>query len=291
VNNTIDIGSTASKFKNLHINSVTGLTTPVNPSDAASKSYVDGLVTPTMTSNSQNGYMTTASSNYDASFAAFKAYDNRPFEGQGVDPVTGVPVGFAWAWSWASEINSFSGSIPRDSHTKFGVTALQEWHQMELPASVSMKTFKHKARGDSSYNGAPRDFKVYTSTDGSTWALLLTVVNHSQTSHVQENEWLINGFGKYIGISITKNNGASAVVLGEIIVKGYSPVKSYADSLVGRLNVYTRATMPPMPDTSLLGAMIYVTDADPGAFPGCPLYCDGANWKKVTEKSSIFPPP
>jgi hypothetical protein len=67
--------------------------------------------------------------------------------------------------------------------------------------------------------------------------------------------------------------------------------KLYVDSLVGRLNVYTRATMPTMPNAALLGAMIYVTDADATASPGCPVYCDGVNWKKVTEKSAILPPP
>jgi hypothetical protein len=44
------------------------------------------------------------------------------------------------------------------------------------------------------------------------------------------------------------------------------------------------------PDYSLLGRMIYVTDADPGADPGCPLYCTGTAWKKVTEKSVVTYP-
>jgi hypothetical protein len=211
----------------------TTLRNPVNPRDAVNQQSITGLVTPTMLSASQDGYTVTASSVWSNSaiFQPWRVFNNLPNEGLQTLQADGNLVGFDYGWSWGSfggtfDVTTFNATV---LNNKFGLNINQEWIQMELPQSVSMKSFKHKARGDNAYNGAIRDFQVLTSTDGITWVVLLTVVGHVQTSRGQEDEWVIDGFGKYIGISITKNNGASALNMGEVFVRGDSFVREYVD--------------------------------------------------------------
>jgi hypothetical protein len=211
----------------------TTLPNPVNPRDAVNQQSITGLVTPTMTSASQDGYTVTASSVWgnSAIFQPWRVFNNLPNEGLQTLQADGNLVGFDYGWSWGSfggtfDVTTFNATV---LNNKFGLNINQEWIQMELPQSVSMKSFKHKARGDNAYNGAIRDFQVLTSTDGITWVVLLTVTGHVQTSRGQEDEWAIDGFGKYIGISITKNNGASALNMGEVFVRGDSFVREYVD--------------------------------------------------------------
>lgn len=58
LDSTYDLGSSTLKWDNLYVNTVTGLTTPVNPTDAATKDYVDNLTSGATTSvTSVNGYL------------------------------------------------------------------------------------------------------------------------------------------------------------------------------------------------------------------------------------------
>jgi YHS domain-containing protein len=237
-NGTIDLGSSTLNFKDLHANSVqtdkvSGLLNPVNPLDGVNQQSITGSVTPVMTSDSQDGYIATASSIWDpALFSLHGPYNNKPYEGQQTIQSNGNLIGSNFNWSWTSGDGSFNTTthVAVNTILKFGLNIAQEWHQLELPQSVSMKSFKHKARGDTAFVYFPRDFQLFTSLDGITWTLLLTVTDLVQTSVGQEDEWQINGTGKYIGISITKNQGASAVSLGEIFVRGDSFVKDYVDA-------------------------------------------------------------
>jgi hypothetical protein len=118
------------------------------------------------------------------------------------------------------------------------------------------------------------------------WTLLLTVTNHVQTTNTQEIEWNVNGYGSFIGVSITKNNLMSDgwCSLGEIFVKGYTPIKDYVDSLFGKLPHYTVANLP---TDATDGDMAFCTNCVPVRQP---VYWDSLAgtsgfWRKTTEST------
>jgi hypothetical protein len=210
----------------------------------------DGVVivyskNPVMTSNNQEGFITTASSFYNPSFQAYQIYNNLPEEG-----VFGsTPSEFSYYWGWASGIGTFENNLATNPRTKFGITANQEWHQLEMPQSRTFSSFKIKGRGDFSPTSSIRDYKVLISEDGITWTTVLTVTDYIQTIQLEEAEYSITGTGKYLGISITKNNGSDSSLIGEVFLTFSDDIKHFwkegyfEELFVGPLAINVLATI------------------------------------------------
>lgn len=162
---------------------------------------------PKMTSDSQGGYETSASSRYDSGHAAFCAFDG-------------------------------------DSNTKWASKGTGEsWLQIKFPDTVIATAFRLISRSDGYTDQAPRDFKIQGSVDGVSWTNILEIGGFvwSDTGQVLLLDASHNTQSyQYYRLLITANNGGGDFSLGDFEIgslkKEFKRLLNKYDYLVPILN-------------------------------------------------------
>ena len=113
--------------------------------------YTEEYIVPVMSSSSQDGYVASASSEFNSEHAAYLAFDRN------IDT------------KWATQDN---------------ITPPQ-WLQIKLPTAKKCAILELSSRNDRWWNQIPKDFILQGSNDGSTWTDLLTQSGTSWTSQAQ----------------------------------------------------------------------------------------------------------
>ena len=141
---------------------------------------------PTLSSNSQDGYEVTASSNYGSHYP-YHAFDNS----SGVDN------------KWLSADSDVNGA----------------WLKIELPEATAANTFQIQSPNEGYRNRAPKKFKIQGSNDDTIWTDLISEINLSWTQN-QMRKWNIENETafKFFRILIEESNGANFVDIGEFTI-------------------------------------------------------------------------
>jgi len=141
-------------------------------------------VVPVMNSNSQDGYVVSAKSYYDDSYAPWKSF-NRTSNGDN-------------CWACGNDDQT-------DSNKECNV-----WMQVQLPTAQAVSLLNIVARNGAS-NQAPSSFILKGSNDGETWTSLLTVTDQSEYNNLT---WSITDSTAYLyyRIDISKTNRANSHV-------------------------------------------------------------------------------
>ena len=132
---------------------------------------------PIMTSQCENGYMTSASTTWDENHLSFYAFDGNT------------------KTRWASK----------------GLG--EQWIQIELPKPAIYNVVRIASRGDGCLDQSPKDFSIQGSLNKSDWVTLITLsgiqwneLGQIQSFHFPKNETAF----RYYRLFITANNGSSA---------------------------------------------------------------------------------
>ena len=137
--------------------------------------YEDEYLVPIMSSDSQDGYIASASSSYSAGYAPWKAF-NRTASGEGD----------CWCASSAST-----------SDSNYYVNG---WLQIQLPEAKCANYVTMVCRSGSMENSlkSPRDWTLKGSNDGETWTTLLTVTDQIPTSVAQSFSYPLENTNSYL---------------------------------------------------------------------------------------------
>jgi hypothetical protein len=196
-----------------------------------------------MTAATTAGYTASASSQRDATYPAYQAFNNIFNSGSYTD-----------GWNNATNTNydgtdnSYNPSA--DTPTRnLGIGAVDgEWLKLELPVKVLLQTFKIYSRWNDPTR-APEDFRVYGSNDNANWTELLSVSGQQPPASGQEYEIIqTNVHYKYFGLVVTKiwsQNNYFAIDLVEYYgTPEYDPEAHGADVIV--------RSVPNVPNTDWL---------------------------------------
>ncbi len=153
--------------------------------DPGKRHLNENRLVPKLSSNSQDGYEASASSQYDGNHAPFYAFDG------------------ASNTKWAS----------RGTGT--------QWLQIKLPTATISNVVQIISRSDGNFNNqAPRDFEIRGSNDGETWTTLTSQIGVSWSSQGQIRRFDFENENAYLyyRLVITANNGGGDYSLGEFII-------------------------------------------------------------------------
>ena len=152
-----------------------------------------------MTAATTAGYTASASSQRDATYPAYQAFNNIFNSGSYTD---------GWVNSTNTNYNGTDNSYNPSADTptlNLGIGAVDgEWLKLELPVKVLLQSFKIYARWNDP-SRAPEDFRVYGSNDNANWTELLSVSGQQPPATGQEYEIIqTNVYYKYFGLVVTK---------------------------------------------------------------------------------------
>ena len=141
---------------------------------------------PTMSSNSQDGYIASAKTQYSNTYAAWKAFNGTAINGND---------------GWAAADNARSDANQN----------CDTWLQIQLPEAQIANTLYLRVRSEgSNMTQNPRDFTLNASNDGENWTTLLTQTDQSYTEGTWEFE--NDTAYSYYRLCITRTNQANAHV-------------------------------------------------------------------------------
>jgi hypothetical protein len=151
---------------------------------------------PKMTSNSQNGYVASASNAYSGDYEAYRAFDGN------------LSASGKWSTAEGHHLNS--------------------WVQIELPEGAAANYFTLAAPNEGLRERSPKDFKIQGSLNGVDWVDLVSEEGLSWQS-AQIREWEIENavsYGFYRVFVFTINGGNIAdvgefgIYLKSVVVEG-----------------------------------------------------------------------
>jgi hypothetical protein len=152
-----------------------------------------------MGAGTTGGYVASASSQRDAGYPAYQAFNNIFNSGSYTD-----------GWNNSTNTNydgtDYSYNPSADTPTlNLGIGAVDgEWLKLELPVKVLLQSFKIYSRWNDP-SRAPEDFRVYGSNDNANWTELLSVSGQQPPATGQEYEIIqTNVYYKYFGLVVTK---------------------------------------------------------------------------------------
>ena len=148
-------------------------------------------IIPRLSSNAQDGYEVSASSQWDGGHAPFYAFDGNTQS------------------RWASS------------------TSGQSWLQVKLPYAVAAQKFLLTARGDSSLNQSPSHFIIQASNDGETWDDLLeentTWTSLGETQIFESNNETLYLYYRILILSNAGSSDACALSGFNMVVVEHNP--------------------------------------------------------------------
>ena len=142
-----------------------------NPNDenwtvTRQEAAIDPLyLVPIMTSNSQDGYITSASSEYDSAYQAWKAFNRTTDE-------------------WATSNNNKSD----------GSGYCTAWLEVQMPTANIANAIQIVSRAGAAQPQTPKSFKVQGSNDGSEWTDLCT---QTDVANYTNQTWNFENLTKY----------------------------------------------------------------------------------------------
>jgi len=181
-----------------------------------------------LTSASQDGYVVTASSQYDVAYAAYHTFN---------DVLQDIEAG-AGGILWTSAVSTYPASGGFYVGTTYGIgTTYGEFVKLELPYKIKPKEvriFPRTFQGGGAGNAqSPAQFKIFGSNDN--FSSEIVELYHQNTDWVNNGTWGVFDIShtthfKHFGIVFTKTNGSTVVGVQEIEYYGHEEGSASLDT-------------------------------------------------------------